>query len=255
MFAALGAAAQHDISKVDPAPADSVIATPVPERYERRMKKYEMPELAGAEQALGSQLIDGRLRKPLVDFLVTEGDIEQRISIFEAGLVVVKMSGAGSIHKKVLIPPDALASYVANATPAALRAIEQESLPVPEAGRRALLRIYDTGGAFVERRFHPGRVLPKRLMDQLMPLRDLLRVVSEDRGVTTSVAGYQPKPGDELVADDQKIYRVVAVTEEEGVVELRCLDAPTTIFVARKDLHLYFIGARPSQPREETARR
>ncbi|HEX6159075.1 MAG TPA: hypothetical protein VF111_02845, partial [Thermoanaerobaculia bacterium] len=77
------------------------------------------------------------------------------------------------------------------------------------------------------------------------PMRDLLRVISEDREVTSSVAGYEPKPGDELVADDQKVYRVVRVTEGANVVELKCLDAPTTIYVAKKDLYLYFVGARP----------
>jgi len=40
------------------------------------------------------------------------------------------------------------------------------------------------------------------------------------------------------------IYRVTRVVEGAGVVELRCLDAPTTIYVAKKDLHLYFVGRR-----------
>jgi hypothetical protein len=60
------------------------------------------------------------------------------------------------------------------------------------------------------------------------------------------VAGYLPKPGDELVADDRKVYRVMRVVpSSDPVVELKCLDAPTTIYVAQKDLHLYFVGARP----------
>ena len=105
------AATQHDISKVDPVAPDAVIATPVPEREQKRLKKYDMPELAGATQALGPQLIDGRLRKPLADYIAVEGGIEQRVSIFEGGLVVVKMTGASSMHKKVIIPPEQARSY------------------------------------------------------------------------------------------------------------------------------------------------
>lgn len=244
---ALAANAQHDITRVDPVTPDAAIATPVPERQQRRLKKYEMPELAGAKQALGSQLIDGRLRKPLLDFLTIEGNVEQRISFFEGGLVVVKMTGAASIRKKVLIPDDALAAYLRATTPATLGAIDPFSLPAPEPDRRALLRVYAEDGTHTERVFHPNRVLSKQLSDQIEPLRDLLRAISEDRGVTTSIANYEPKPGDELVADDHKVWRVARIVEGAGVVELQCLDVPTVMYVAKKDLHLYFIGARAGE--------
>jgi len=244
LLLALPASGQHDITKVEPVPDEAAIATPMPDIRERRMKKYEIPELSGAEQALGSQLLDGRLRKPLIDFLTTEGSVTQRVSVFEGGLVVVNMTGASTIRKKVLIPPDALKTYLAAISPAALRAIDGRELSAPEAERRAQIRVYDTDGSYVERVFHPGRMLPKSLGDQVLPLRDLLRVVSEDRSVTSSVAGYEPQPGDELVADDHKIYRVVRIAPGADVVELKCLDAPTTIYIAKKDLHLYFIGTR-----------
>lgn len=242
LLCALPAFAQHDISQVEPASPDAVAATPVPTK--RGFKKYDIPDLAGAQQALGSQLIDGRLRKPLVDFITTEGPIQQRVSIFEGGLVVVNMTGAAVIRKKLLIPEDALQSYVAAVSPEALSAIEPESLVPAEANHRSRLRVYQADGRFVERSFNPTRVLPKPLNDQIVPLRDLLRAVSEDRSVTSSVAGYEPKAGDELMADDQKIYRVTRVVDGADVVELRCLDAPTTIYVAKKDLHLYFVGRR-----------
>lgn len=239
---ALPALAQHDISGVAPAPPGGVISTPTPNK--RGWKKYDIPDLAGAQQAVGSQLIDGRLRKPLIDFITSEEAIEQRISIFEGGLVVVKMSGAVTMQKKVLIPPDALQSYIAAISPAALRRVDARSLVPPERTRRCVLRVYDADGTYVERAFNPTRMLSKELDDQVSPLRDLLRGVTEDRSVTSSVAGYEPKPGDELVADDQKTYRVMRVADGAGVVELKCLDAPTTIYVAKKDLHLYFIGAK-----------
>ncbi|HEU4888803.1 MAG TPA: hypothetical protein VFV49_13030 [Thermoanaerobaculia bacterium] len=241
----LAASAQHDISQVEPASPDAAISTPIP--IKRGFRKYDIPDLAGAQQALGSQLIDGRLRKPLVDFITAEGPVEQRVSIFEGGLVVVNMTGAATIRKKLLIPEDALRSYVAAISAEELRAIEQESLVPAEPTRRSLLRIYEANGRFVQRSFNPTRILPKPLTDQITPLRDLLRAVSEDRSVTSSVAGYEPKAGDELVSDDQKIYRVTRVVDGADVVELKCLDAPTTIYVSKKDLHLYFVGRRSEE--------
>lgn len=239
---ALPASAQHDITKVEPAPADAAVATPGPRKP---MKKYDVPDLAGATQALGSQLIDGRLPKPLIDYLAVADDVYQRVSIFEGGLVIVNMTGASAIRKKVMIPADALEAYVQAASAEALRAVDQRSLAAPKPDRRAQLRVYDAGGSFVERIFDPGHVLPKTLHRPIAPLRDLLRAISEDREVTSSVAGYEPKPGDELVADDQKVYRVMRVAGPNGVVELKCLSAPTTIYIAKKDLHQYFVGARP----------
>lgn len=241
------AAMQHDITQVEPVASDAAISTPIPGPQARKYRKYEMPELAGAKQALGSQLIDGRLPRPLADYIIEEDVIVQRVSLFEGGLVVVKMTGAASIQKKLIIPPDALTQYLSLLNVEGLRAIDARSLSAPEPRRRALLRVYDPKGTYVERVFHPNRVLQKELNDQLGPLRDLLRAVSEDRGVTTSMAGYEPHEGDELVADDHMAYRVKRIQTGAGVVELECLDAPTTVYVAKKDLHLYFIGAKPKE--------
>ena len=245
LLCALPAFAQHDITQVEPAPSGTATSTPIPMR--RAWKKYDIPDLAGAQQAIGSQLIDGRLRKPLVDFITAEGAIVQRVSIFEGGLVVVNMTGASLIRKKMLLPESALQSYVAAVSTETLATIDQHSLVSPEPTHRSLLRVYAADGKFVERVFNPTRVLPKPLNDQITPLRDLLRAISEDRSVTSSVAGYEPKPGDELVADDQKIYRVLRVVDGSNVVELKCLDAPTTIYVVKKDLQLYFVGRHEEQ--------
>jgi hypothetical protein len=241
LLCALPALAQHDITQVAPAPPGSAIATPIPNT--RGWKKYDIPDLAGAQQAIGSQLIDGRLRKPLIDYISSEGSLEQRISIFEGGLVVLNMTGGATIHKKVLIPGHALDQYTRSISPTSLRLVDQRNLVAPEHGRRAVVRVYDENGAHVERTFNPTRMLPKELNDQIAPLRDLVRAVSEDRSVTSTVAGYEPKEGDELVADDQKVYRVMRIVPGAEVVELKCLDAPTTIYVVKKDLHLYFVGA------------
>lgn len=241
---ALPALAQHDITQVEPAQPGSAIATPIPTK--RGWKKYDIPDLAGARQALGSQLIDGRLPRPLLDFITTEGSVEQRLSLFEGGLVVVKMTGPVSIRKKVIIPDDAVAEYLRALSPKTLAAIDQRDLAAATSDQHGTLRVYADDGSFVERTWNPTRMLPSRMNDQVVPVRDLLRAISEDRAVTSSVAGYEPKPGDELVADDQKVYRVVRVLDGAGVVELKCLDAPTTIYVTKTDMHLYFVGSKPS---------
>lgn len=238
------ALAQHDISKVDPAPAGGAIAVPLPEEHRRKLKKYDIPDMAGAKQALGSQLIDGRLPKPLVDFISRDGIVEQRVSLFEGGLVVVNMTGAATIRKKVIIPPDALRSYLRVLNVEALNQVHTMDLTRPDAARGARLRVYGEDGIAVERVFNPLGILPKALADKVLPMQDLLRAISEDRTVTTSVAGYEPKEGDELVADDQRVFRVVRVTEPGGVVELKCLDDPISMYIARKDLSQYFVGRR-----------
>lgn len=238
------AAMQHDITRVEPVESDTAAATPMPERQLRKLRKYDMPELAGAKQVLGSQLIDGRLPKPLVDYIAIDGTIEQRVSIFEGGLVVVRMTGASTIQKKVILPDDAFRQYLQSVSAEKLRAIDQRELAPAEATTRASIRVYAADGTYVERVFHPNRVPPKQLNDQVAPMRDLLRAISEDRGVTTTMAGYVPKEGDELVADDHKLYRVSRIDKGADIVELRCLDAPQTVYVAAKDLHLYFIGTR-----------
>src|SRR4028119_620873 len=137
---------QHDITHVEPVAPDAAISTPMPRKQERRMKKYDMPELAGAKQALGPQLIDGRLPRPLVDFISVDGTIEQRISIFEGGLVVVKMTGASTIQKKVILPADALKQYAGAVTADAIRAIDGRLLSPPELTRPPRPRAHAPGG-------------------------------------------------------------------------------------------------------------
>ena len=102
-------------------------------------------------------------------------------------------------------------------------------------------RLSEITGKFEERSYDPMGTLPKRLADQVVPLEDLLRALYEDRAVTNTVAGYKPKAGDELVGDDRRIYRIERVVDDR-LVELRCLSQPMRLYVAAKDLYLYFIG-------------
>lgn len=238
----IAAAEEHDISKVDPAPPGTVIATPLPEKQRRQMKRLDIPELVGAKQALGSQLIDGRLPKPVLDYVIVDNNVEQRLSIFEKGLVVVRMSGAGGtmMLKRVIIPDDALKAYLKSATPDALAMVAAKDVSAPDKNRRSLLRVYRPNGEHVELAFDPVGVIPKRLGDQVHPIEDLIRAISLDRAVTNTVADYQPRVGDELVSDDRKTWRVERVMKE--VVELHCVGQPTIMYVDKKDLANYFVG-------------
>jgi len=239
----------HDITQVDTAPAGGAIAVPLPQSQAKRLKKYEIPELVGTRQALGSQLINGHLPRPLVDFRTFAGPVEQRISLFEGGLVAITMNGAGgTIRKKMIIPNDALSAYLKVVNAPSLAAVQERSLPSATGSTSALLRAYDDRGTYVERRFDPTAALPKPLQDQVLPLQDLLRAMSEDRTVTNTVAGYDPQVGDELVGDDKKTWRVVRVLAESNIVVLHCTTDPTTIYVQKKDLYNYFIGAAPQAP-------
>lgn len=240
----------HDISKVDPSPIGGAISTPMNKRQQRRMKRYQIPELVGARQALGSQLIDGRLPKPLLDLVIDTGKVGQRISLFEGGLTVVRMTGAGTtIRKRVILPTDAFNVYLKTASSEALAAIHPESLKPPAPQRTGLLRVYKPEGTFVERMWDPNRPLPKSLTQQIAPLQDLLRAISEDREVTNTIARYEPKVGDELVADDRRTWRVERLMPKgaQTIVELRCLGQPRSMYVEKKDLYQFFIGAAGAQ--------
>jgi hypothetical protein len=233
----------HDITRVDPAPLGGAIAIPPPEKQRKKLKKYSMPELTGARQAIGSQLVNGQLPKPLLDYFVRNGFVDQRISFFEGGLVVVRLAGAGAtIQKRVIIPDDSMKKYFELASAAALRGVRKQDVSAPTEARRAFLRIYEPDGSAVEREFDPAGARPRTLDVQVMPLEDLLRTISEDREVTSTVAGYEPKVGDELVGDDRKTWRVERIIKDAGIVQLRCTSQPTVMYVAKKDLHNYFVG-------------
>jgi hypothetical protein len=225
---------------VDSVSLGSAMSTPLPEAQRKQLEKYDLPELAGSSQALGSQLINGELREPLVDYFARDAKIQQRLSIFQGGLVVIDIRGAGGpIRKRVIIPGDALESYVKAVAP--LDKIRQDDLTAPKNDRLAVLRVYSGPQKYTERKFDPVAALPKPMNDELAPLRDLLRAISEDRTVTNTVAGYMPKPGDQLVGDDRKVYRVVRVMDQR-IVELRCTSQPISMYVDVKDLYNYFIG-------------
>ena len=235
-------AEQHDISKVDPAPLGGAISTPLPEERAKQLRKYNIEELAGSRQAIGSQLVNGRLPRPLLDYHVRSSAIDQRISFFEGGLVVVRMSGAGgTIQKRVIIPDDAMKKYLELASADHVEHVGKNQLANPQPNRVATVRVYRDQN-FVERTFDPAGAQPKNLHDALMPLQDLLRAISEDRAVTSTLPNYDPKVGDELVADDRKTWKVARIITNGDIVELHCTSQPTIMYVSKKDLYNYFVG-------------
>ena len=232
----------HGIDQVDPAPAGGAIATPLPEAQRRQMKKLDIPELVGARQALGSQLVDGALPRPIIDYVSADAKVRERISFFDGGLVVIDVTGGGAtIRKRLLLPPDAFRSYTTAITAARLGAVRPESLAPPRDGRRAALRVYDAPGHFVERAYDPMSTPPKPFFDQIVPMQDLLRVIYQDRAVTNTVSNYAPKEGDELVGDDDRVWRVKRVINDKIVV-MECTTQPMSMYVDVHDLHNYFIG-------------
>src|SRR5258708_4475896 len=166
----------HDITMVDKVPLGGAMATPLPEAQRKRLEKYDLPELAGSSQALGSQLITGERPQPLVDYFARDAKIQQRLTIFQGGLVVIDVRGAGGpIRKRVIIPPDALKSYLKGVAP--IDSIRQNELTPAQNDRRAVLRVYNSPQKYSERSFDPVSALPKTMNDELAPLRDLLRAI------------------------------------------------------------------------------
>lgn len=248
LLLALPAAAQQSESggaqerTAAPAPG-SALSLPMPTSRQGDLRRYEIPELAGAEVAHGSNLIEGRLPYPIADYSAMVGKISQRISIFENGIIAVSMKGAGgTIRKRIRIPPDALEAY--------RKALEAQALedfwsqPPGTTADRAVLRIYRDDRSHVERIFNPTIVQSASIDRPLQILSDLLRALSEDREATNPLTGYTPRVGDHLVSDDEQTYRIVAILQNGEYLELVSTREPLTLYVAMKDLHNYFIGRR-----------
>ena len=237
-------------SESSPSPG-SAIAVPIPPDEQIDRRRYEVPELAGAEVARGSFLIEGRLPRPIADYSATMAGIRQRISLFENGIVAVSMTGTGgSIRKRIIIPPDALQQYKRSLDPDLLADLPVTQTAGPNQDRAAL-RIYRGDGSMVERTFNPTIVQTVTLGKPIHILNDVLRVLSEEREVSNSLTGYAPKVGDHLIADDEQTFRVVRVLQNGEYVELISTREPLTLYVATKELSNYFIGKRRAPKRGE----
>lgn len=229
---------------VDFAPLGGAISVPLPSSREKDLEKYEIPELAGSRPASGSQLVGGELPLPLVDYTVRYPRVLQRITIFETGLVAVRIEGTeGTIQKRVIIPEDALAVYKAFFNPDDLAQVASRNLTGESPGT-GTIRIRQPTGKVVERTFDPALILPRVIEQHRTVLQDLLRVLAEDRDVTNPMSVYTPRIGDQIVGDDKRSYRVSGIYNAGEIIELTCLSLPMRMYVSAKDLHNLFIGAR-----------
>lgn len=236
---------EPEVSSEPPPSAEQLgfmIAIPVPEER-KHVEKFEIPELAGARPATGSNLVAGRLPRPLVDYLVKAGAVSQKLSIFENGLVSVRVTGVGGeVRKKVILPEDALAEFRKWLNPSQLALAEPSDPGVSSSV--SILRVYDDSGNVTERRFNPSTVNGAQLTRQKLLLEDLLQTIAEDREVTNSLANYRPAVGDRLIGDDRKIYEVTGLVKNGAIIELRSLSEPVTRYVSADDLPKQFVSAR-----------
>ncbi len=221
------------------------ISVPFPDLDSRRFRKYEVIELSGAMPLDGALLVDGRLPAVVLDYVSKLGSIRQRASIFENGVVSIELSGVGGrVEKKVLLPADALASYREFFTACDLPSFR----PIDHGTEtdQVLLRLALAGDSVIEKRFPATSIVPENVERMRLVLDDLIRVLSEDREVTNPIALWKPREGDTLLGGDQKRYRVTRILDGE-FIELVCETEPVRRFVALKDIHLYFVGAVPSE--------
>lgn len=224
---------------------DQAIAVPIPEFRLREMSKYEIPELAGAQVATGSQLIEGALPRPVADYYARMGNVTERVTLFETGLASVTMKGNGTtISKKLILPPDALAAYRRHLAPELLEGVPEDLSTTSFHDDEAFLRIYSSQGIAVERRFDPSQALPARLERQRIVMQDLLRVISEDRELSNPITDYKPQLGDILIADDQTAFEITRLIKDGDMVELRGTRQPVRMYVRAVDLAKHFFRAR-----------
>ena len=233
-------------SERDPSLGEA-IAVPMPQLSRRQQKRYETPELPDTKSANGPQLIDGELPQPLIDYYARTGTIIQRISLFSNGVVALALEGAGAnIRKRVIIPAGAIDNYATAVSRSAIDSISLESIRPPDASNLSFIRVTNDGG-YSERRFHTSSILPMELQRQKGILEDLLRVLAEDREVTSPLKDYEPRIGDRLISDDAKTYevtRLMATPDDGMIVELSCTREPVKMFIAAKDLYNYFVATK-----------
>jgi hypothetical protein len=223
-----------------PTELGSASSVPPPEESSNT-KDYEPSLLEGSMPASGSQLIEGRLPRPLLDYRVDAEQTRQRISFFESGLVVLHLDAGGTtLRKRLIIPPDAMKNYLAILPIDRLEQLSRNDMSWNSAGASSMIRLYREDGSSATARFSNSLVMPDELQRMRSALDDLARVLSEDREVTNPLIGYEPHLGDRLLSEDQKLYQIVQITNNGQLLELTCTREPTTIFVATKDVHTIF---------------
>ena len=224
-----------------PADTQSAISIPTPAEGSRDRKKYETPELAGSSPAIGSQLIDGRLPRPLLDFVSRSSNTYQRLSFFEGGLVTLHLEAGGAvIRKRVLIPEEAMQQYLDLIEPAHLSQSDILRGHPKNINDGGFIRLHAADGSFSEARFRSSSVLPIEIERFRTALNDFGRVLAEDREVSNPLVDYEPRIGDRLLATDQLLYEITSLSNGGELIELTCTSSPLRMYVEKKSLYNHF---------------
>lgn len=245
-LAAVAAASSASTSSAQTAPRvptelGNAISIPTPDEGSIDTRKYNTAELNGAAPAIGSQLIDGRLPRPLLDYVVRASGATQRISFFEGGLVVVHITAGGArLRKRVRVPAGAVDAYLDLLTPEQIDRLAHDDHGLSITKEQSYLRRYRPDGTPVEIGFSNSRILPYEIQRVRTVLDDLIRILSEDREVTNPMIAYTPRLGDKLIGEDQQLYQVTAINNHGAMLELTATRNPVKIFVATKDVFTYF---------------
>ena len=218
----------------------------------KEASQEEIPELAGAIRAEGSQLIDGKLPRPYVDYSIDLLGVSRRLSLFQNGLVVVTtVHGGESYSKKILIPPGAVDAYRPHLSSETLERLYRDMIQETPSDDRETIRIWNDDGKWTERSFDPSMRLPFELEEMLGIVRDLMRVIVDDRDITNSMADYEPREGDELISEDFTVWLVIRVDHSAQIVEVHDVGNPIRMFLAWKDLETRFVAHRRGAPDPE----
>jgi len=234
--------AQTDEEYIPPPELGAAISIPKPNEGEIDAQSYTSPELTDTRPALGSQLVDGRLPRPQLDYAIVTPKSLQRLSFFEQGLVVLHMkAGDANLRKRMLLPEGALEEYMRLLTPDdAKRISREEVLTNGLSDDRGIIRVYRDDGSHEEVVFSNSRVLPATVQLLRSTLDDLIRILAEDRGATNPLANYSPRIGDKLISEDLKLFEITAMAQEGQIIEFTGLQEPIRVYVARDDIPGYF---------------
>ncbi|MBI2213321.1 MAG: hypothetical protein HYU52_06715 [Acidobacteria bacterium] len=237
------ASASPTAAQQSPVPTElgTAISIPTPDEHKLDTRNYNTAELNGAAPAIGSQLIDGRLPRPLLDYGSASSGSLQRISFFEGGLVVVHVQAGGArLRKRVVFPAGAIDVYLEMLSPEQMKMLATSDMGLAISKDTGFIRRYLPEGTPVGIEFSNSRVLPAEVQRLRTVLDDLVRILAEDREVTNPMIVYKPRLGDKLIGEDQKLYKVTAIKNEGTLLELTSTKEPITIFVATKDVFTHF---------------
>jgi len=230
--------AQTEEEYVPPAELGTAISIPKPNEDSIDESQYTSPELTETRAAVGSQLVDGRLPLPRLDYSIVTPKSLQRLSFFEQGLVVLHVkAGDANLRKRMILPEGAITDYLAVLSPDEAAAISRrEMLTNGLSDDRGILRLYRDDGTYEQVEFSNSRILPADVQRLRSVLDDLIRILAEDRGATNPMAGYTPRIGDKLISEDMKLFEITSVASEGQVIEFTGLQEPIRVYVTKEDI-------------------